>query len=186
MTPFSSVAILEKLALLKIAFCKAPVFRRASLRRTSATTSTAPEASAMAGSFGPYGHIHPLGASGRQLASSSGPFYSMRESRTFACAVVHTSSRRPTIVRADSNVSRARRTKVRPSTRRTHPSPKCLQNEARAFWPIIQEPIAAWSACPAATLCAVQKGVPMVRSVWFVSVLTSVVLAAPMIGYAHF
>src|ERR1039457_6845529 len=41
MTPFSSVAILEKLALLKIAFCKAPVFSRASSRRTSATISTA-------------------------------------------------------------------------------------------------------------------------------------------------
>src|ERR1700687_2193105 len=35
MTPFSSVAILEKLALLKMALCKAPVFCRASFRRTS-------------------------------------------------------------------------------------------------------------------------------------------------------
>src|ERR1039458_6494465 len=42
MTPFSSVAILEKLALLKIAFCRAPVFSRASSRRTSVMTSTKP------------------------------------------------------------------------------------------------------------------------------------------------
>src|SRR5450631_2909446 len=35
MMPFSSVAIIEKLALLKIAFCRAPVFSRASWRRTS-------------------------------------------------------------------------------------------------------------------------------------------------------
>src|ERR1700688_1908999 len=35
MMPFSSVAIIEKLALLKIAFCRAPVFNRASWRRTS-------------------------------------------------------------------------------------------------------------------------------------------------------
>src|ERR1035437_3009115 len=45
MSPFSSVAILEKLALLKIAFCKAPVFSRASSRRTSVMTSTLPAAS---------------------------------------------------------------------------------------------------------------------------------------------
>jgi hypothetical protein len=32
MTPFSSVAMLEKLALLRIAFCKAPAFNRTSLR----------------------------------------------------------------------------------------------------------------------------------------------------------
>src|SRR5438105_10702942 len=41
MTPLSSVAILEKLALLKMAFCKAPAFSRTSLRRTSVTISTA-------------------------------------------------------------------------------------------------------------------------------------------------
>src|ERR1039457_2571734 len=41
MTPFASVAMLEKLALLKIAFCKAPVFSRVSSRRTSVTISTA-------------------------------------------------------------------------------------------------------------------------------------------------
>src|ERR1700675_79280 len=35
MMPFSSVAMIEKLALLKIAFCRAPVFSRASWRRTS-------------------------------------------------------------------------------------------------------------------------------------------------------
>src|ERR1035437_1263937 len=45
MTPFSSVAILEKLALLKIALCKAPVFSNASSRRTSVMTSTMPTAS---------------------------------------------------------------------------------------------------------------------------------------------
>src|SRR5208282_3633218 len=43
-TPFSSVAMLEKLALLKIAFCKAPVFSRASLRRTSVATLSLPAA----------------------------------------------------------------------------------------------------------------------------------------------
>src|ERR1039458_8531320 len=41
MTPFASVAMLEKLALLKIAFCKAPAFSRTSSRRTSVTISTA-------------------------------------------------------------------------------------------------------------------------------------------------
>jgi len=35
MTPFSSVAMLEKLALFKIAFCSAPVLSRAASRRTS-------------------------------------------------------------------------------------------------------------------------------------------------------
>src|ERR1017187_7206235 len=43
MTPFASVAMLEKLALLKIAFCKAPALSRASSRRTSVTISTAAE-----------------------------------------------------------------------------------------------------------------------------------------------
>src|ERR1019366_2872971 len=51
MTPFSSVAILEKLALLKIAFCKAPAFSRASLRWTSMTTSSVPAAAGMAESW---------------------------------------------------------------------------------------------------------------------------------------
>jgi hypothetical protein len=41
MTPFSSVAMLEKLALLKMASWRAPVLIRASLRRTSVTTSAA-------------------------------------------------------------------------------------------------------------------------------------------------
>src|SRR5436190_5573759 len=40
MTPFSSVAMLEKLALLKIAFCNAPVLSKALLRRISAPTSS--------------------------------------------------------------------------------------------------------------------------------------------------
>ena len=35
MMPFSSVAMIEKLALVRIAFCKAPVFSNASWRRTS-------------------------------------------------------------------------------------------------------------------------------------------------------
>src|ERR1700693_5276147 len=39
MMPFSSVAIIEKLALLKIAFCRAPVFSRVSWRRTSVMPS---------------------------------------------------------------------------------------------------------------------------------------------------
>src|SRR5436190_24172816 len=37
MTPFSSVAMLEKLALLRMAFCSAPVLRSASWRLTSVT-----------------------------------------------------------------------------------------------------------------------------------------------------
>ena len=44
MTPFSSVAMLEKLALLKIAFCKAPVLSRASWRRTSMLAAVVPAA----------------------------------------------------------------------------------------------------------------------------------------------
>src|SRR5688572_13711074 len=39
MTPLSSVAMLEKLALLRMAFCSAPVLRSASCRRTSAPAS---------------------------------------------------------------------------------------------------------------------------------------------------
>src|SRR3979490_248881 len=39
MMPFSSVAIIEKLALLKIAFCRAPVFSRVSWRRASVVPS---------------------------------------------------------------------------------------------------------------------------------------------------
>jgi hypothetical protein len=35
MTPFASVAMLEKLALLKIALCRAPVLGKDSWRRTS-------------------------------------------------------------------------------------------------------------------------------------------------------
>src|SRR5450759_463454 len=63
MTPFSSVAILEKLALLKIAFCKAPVLSSASSRRTSVTTSTVPAASAeMAGSLDCADIFHPPSA----------------------------------------------------------------------------------------------------------------------------
>src|SRR5476651_1263398 len=39
MTPFSSVAMLEKLALFRIAFCRAPVLSTASLRRSSVLNS---------------------------------------------------------------------------------------------------------------------------------------------------
>src|SRR5205807_3378290 len=42
MTPRSSVAVLEKLALLKIAACKAPALNRTSWRRTSVMTSAVP------------------------------------------------------------------------------------------------------------------------------------------------
>src|SRR4051794_19054690 len=71
MTPFSSVAMLEKLALLKIAFCKAPVLSRASSRRPSVITSTVTAASSEIATswFGrdtgrPYVHeeCHPLAA----------------------------------------------------------------------------------------------------------------------------
>src|SRR6188508_914033 len=41
MTPLASVAMLEKLALLKIALCRAPVFSSASACRTSTLTSAA-------------------------------------------------------------------------------------------------------------------------------------------------
>src|SRR6202521_89106 len=52
MTPFSSVAMLEKLALFRIAFCSAPVLSSAASRRTSVTTSTvATESSGMTGSW---------------------------------------------------------------------------------------------------------------------------------------
>src|ERR1035437_5723833 len=45
MTPFASVAILEKLALLKIALCRTPAFSSASSCRTSVTTAKARAAS---------------------------------------------------------------------------------------------------------------------------------------------
>ena len=52
MTPFSSVAMLEKLALFKIAFCSALVLSRAALRWTSVMTSPLPAVSAeIAGSW---------------------------------------------------------------------------------------------------------------------------------------
>src|SRR6267143_1833567 len=44
MTPFASVAMLEKLALLKIALCKAPVVSRASVCPAVTTAPFAPEA----------------------------------------------------------------------------------------------------------------------------------------------
>ena len=51
MTPFASVAMLEKLALLKIARCKAPALSKASCRWTSVMYSTVPAAGLrMAGS----------------------------------------------------------------------------------------------------------------------------------------
>lgn len=42
MTPFASVAMLEKFALLRIAFCKAPALSRASWLRTSVAMLVAP------------------------------------------------------------------------------------------------------------------------------------------------
>jgi hypothetical protein len=45
MIPFSSVAIIEKLALVRIAFCKAPVFSNASWRRPSTMPSALPPSS---------------------------------------------------------------------------------------------------------------------------------------------
>src|SRR3989304_557363 len=45
MTPFSSVAMLEKLALFRIAFCGARVLSSAASRRTSAMTSPVPASS---------------------------------------------------------------------------------------------------------------------------------------------
>src|ERR1700676_2108939 len=52
MTPFASVAILEKLALLRIAFCKAPVFSKACWRRTSVRPSAAPVVELRLAGFG--------------------------------------------------------------------------------------------------------------------------------------
>ena len=43
-TPLASVAMLEKLALLKIAFCRAPVLSKASWRRLSVMPSALPVA----------------------------------------------------------------------------------------------------------------------------------------------
>src|ERR1017187_8584826 len=78
MTPFSSVAMLEKLALLKIAFCSAPVLSRAASRRTSVTTSTVPAASSeMAGSWycadmsQPPSNLTPLAASSLRTAAAA-------------------------------------------------------------------------------------------------------------------
>src|ERR1035437_10225918 len=69
MTPFSSVAMLEKFSLLKIAFCSAPVLSRAASRRTSVTTSTVPAASSeMAGSWYCADMPHPP-STGTPLAS---------------------------------------------------------------------------------------------------------------------
>src|SRR4249919_383812 len=50
MMPFSSVAIIEKLALVRIAYCKAPALSSAFWWRTSAVVSTAPASWAMVGS----------------------------------------------------------------------------------------------------------------------------------------
>src|SRR3972149_9479701 len=48
MMPFSSVAIIEKLALVRIAFCKAPVLSNACWRRASVRPSALPALSRMA------------------------------------------------------------------------------------------------------------------------------------------
>src|ERR1019366_5737835 len=79
MTPFSAVAMLKKLALLKIAFCSAPVLSRAASRRTSVTTSTVPAASSeMAGSWycadmsHPPSNLTPLASGWRPAAAATG------------------------------------------------------------------------------------------------------------------
>src|SRR5687767_4582645 len=59
MTPKASVAMLEKLALLKIAACKAPVLSNASACRTSTVTSTVPTALRGVVSM----HLHSVGFS---------------------------------------------------------------------------------------------------------------------------
>src|SRR5712672_1053052 len=62
MTPFASVAMLEKLALLKIALCRAPAVSRASCRRPSVMTSTMPAASSIAPELRPFldmAHLRP-------------------------------------------------------------------------------------------------------------------------------
>src|SRR3972149_1459464 len=51
MMPFSSVAIIEKLALVRIAFCKAPVLSNASWRRISVMPPALPAPSARVGPF---------------------------------------------------------------------------------------------------------------------------------------
>src|SRR5258706_9839341 len=57
MTPLASVAMLEKLALLKMALCRAPALSRASCRRTSVMTTfavpTSPSCDAGSGSVMP-------------------------------------------------------------------------------------------------------------------------------------
>src|ERR1700690_90962 len=59
-TPFASVAMLEKLALLKIAFCRAPVLSRVSWRRTSVMPSAVSAVGVrMAGSWGGLGMADP-------------------------------------------------------------------------------------------------------------------------------
>src|SRR5258705_8971844 len=54
MTPLASVAMLEKLALLKIALWRAPVWSRASARRTSSSTSAASVMFLRVDSIGPW------------------------------------------------------------------------------------------------------------------------------------
>src|SRR4030067_902241 len=51
MIPFSSVAIIEKLALVRIAFCNAPVLSNAFWRRTSVLPCALPASSARVGPF---------------------------------------------------------------------------------------------------------------------------------------
>src|ERR1700680_1154666 len=56
MIPFSSVAIIEKLALVRIAFCKAPVLSNTSWRRPSKMPSGLPASSRMKESL-PFANI---------------------------------------------------------------------------------------------------------------------------------
>src|SRR4030043_270083 len=51
MMPFSSVAMIEKLALVRIAFCNAPVLSNAFWRRTSVLPCALPASSARVGPF---------------------------------------------------------------------------------------------------------------------------------------
>src|SRR5450631_4461684 len=69
MTPLASVAMLEKLALLKIALCRAPVSSRASWRRIQSTSPALPGSASMgAGSLMTLGmaFFHPF-SDGRRV-----------------------------------------------------------------------------------------------------------------------
>ena len=74
MTPFASVAMLEKLALLKIALCSAPVLSRASVWWTSKFRSAAAKAASLGlGMLISFGPIHSLSATGGLSGGSHPP-----------------------------------------------------------------------------------------------------------------